>query len=136
MGSIPGLTQWVKDLALLWLWCRPAAAAPIQPLAWELPYATGAVLKQNKTKKQTKLSEHRGVEENSWSYKCIDNVVYSKMRNIFSLRLRVRRGCWLLLFLLSIVLVSQLNVRRRQRKLTNAGKEDIIPSQLTETVCM
>ena len=20
-GSIPGLTQWVKDLALLWLWC-------------------------------------------------------------------------------------------------------------------
>ena len=24
--------------------------APIQPLAWELPYATGVVLKQNKTK--------------------------------------------------------------------------------------
>ena len=22
---------------LLWLWCRPAAAAPIGPLAWELP---------------------------------------------------------------------------------------------------
>ena len=22
-GSIPGLAQWVKDLALLWLWCRP-----------------------------------------------------------------------------------------------------------------
>ena len=21
-GSIPGLTQWVRDLALLWLWCR------------------------------------------------------------------------------------------------------------------
>ena len=20
-GSIPGLTQWVKDLSLLWLWC-------------------------------------------------------------------------------------------------------------------
>ena len=26
---IPGLTQWVKDPALLWLWCRPAALAPI-----------------------------------------------------------------------------------------------------------
>ena len=38
VGSIPGLTQWVKDLALLWLWPRPAAATPIQPLAWELPY--------------------------------------------------------------------------------------------------
>ena len=28
-GSIPGLLQWVRDLALLWLWCRPAAVAPI-----------------------------------------------------------------------------------------------------------
>ena len=25
---IPGLAQWVKDQALLWLWRRPAAAAP------------------------------------------------------------------------------------------------------------
>ena len=41
-GSIPGLAQWVKDLALLWLWHRPAALAPIRPLAWEPPYATGA----------------------------------------------------------------------------------------------
>ena len=24
---IPGLVQWVKDLALPWLWCRPAATA-------------------------------------------------------------------------------------------------------------
>ena len=27
---------------LLWLWGRAAAAAPIWPLTWELPYATGA----------------------------------------------------------------------------------------------
>ena len=26
---------------LWWLWCRPVAAALIQPLAWELPCATG-----------------------------------------------------------------------------------------------
>ena len=47
-GSNPGLAQWVKasiaascgvgyrcnlDLALLWLWLRPVATAPIQPLA-------------------------------------------------------------------------------------------------------
>ena len=31
-----------SDLALLWLWCRPVATAPIQPLAWEPPYAAGA----------------------------------------------------------------------------------------------
>ena len=39
------------DPALLWLWCRPAAAAPIGLLAWELPYAVGATLKNKKNKK-------------------------------------------------------------------------------------
>ena len=34
------------DPMLLWLWCRPAAAAPIPPLARELPYATGVTLKR------------------------------------------------------------------------------------------
>ena len=33
VGSMPDLTQWIKDLALLWLWYRPAAAAPVGPLA-------------------------------------------------------------------------------------------------------
>ena len=74
-GSIPGLAQWVKDLALsvscgvgcrwgsdptllwLWLWRRPVAIAPIRPLAWEPP-AVGAAQemakRQNKqTNKQT-----------------------------------------------------------------------------------
>ena len=46
VGSIPGLAPWVKDPALLWLWLRPAATGPIRPLAWEPPYATGAVLKR------------------------------------------------------------------------------------------
>ena len=27
---------------LLWLWCKLAAIAPIRPVAWELPFATGA----------------------------------------------------------------------------------------------
>ena len=36
-GLIPGLTQWVKDLALLWLWCRLAAVAPIQSRNWIQP---------------------------------------------------------------------------------------------------
>ena len=47
-GLIPGLTQCIKDLALLWLWCRLAAAGPIQSLAWEPPYAIGVALKRKK----------------------------------------------------------------------------------------
>ena len=44
-GSIPGFTQWVKDLVVLWLWYMPAAAALIHLLAWEFPYAACAALK-------------------------------------------------------------------------------------------
>ena len=36
----------ILDLALLWLWCRVAAVAPIQPLAWEPPYDMGVALKR------------------------------------------------------------------------------------------
>ena len=35
-------------MVFLWLWCRLAAAAPIRPLAWELPYAAAAAMKRNK----------------------------------------------------------------------------------------
>ena len=42
------------DLALLWLWHRLAAIAPIRPLAWEPPYATGVALKRQKYKKKNK----------------------------------------------------------------------------------
>ena len=34
------------DMALLWLWCRPAAVALIGPRAWEPPNAAGAALKR------------------------------------------------------------------------------------------
>ena len=33
------------DPALLWLWCRPAAIAPIRHLVWDPPYAAVAALK-------------------------------------------------------------------------------------------
>ena len=43
------------DPALLWLWRRPVATAPIGPLAWEPPYAAGAaqeIAKRQKIKKK------------------------------------------------------------------------------------
>ena len=43
-------------LALLWLWCRLAAAAPLRPLAWEPLYAAAGVAVQGKKKKK-KLSK-------------------------------------------------------------------------------
>ena len=47
------LTSWVAAL----LWCKLAPAAPIQPLTWELPYATGGALR-SKTK-QNKKNTHK-----------------------------------------------------------------------------
>ena len=37
---------------LPWLWHRLAAAAPILPLAWELPYAAGAAQKRKEKKRR------------------------------------------------------------------------------------
>ena len=48
---IPSPTQWVEHPALLWLWYKLAAIAPIRPLAWEPPCAVGAALKRPKKKK-------------------------------------------------------------------------------------
>ena len=36
------------DPSLLWLWCRPETIAPIRPLAWEPPCASGVALKKKK----------------------------------------------------------------------------------------
>ena len=58
---------------MLWLWRRPVATAPIQPLAWEPPYAEGAAqeiaktttttttttTKRQKTKRQKKKSNNK-----------------------------------------------------------------------------
>ena len=43
-----------SDPVLLWLWCKPAAAAPIRPLAWEPSYAVGAAREKTKSKKNQK----------------------------------------------------------------------------------
>ena len=51
-----------SDPTLLWPWCRPAATAPLGPLAWELPYAAGEALKGQKTEKKKKKSQEIDVK--------------------------------------------------------------------------
>ena len=53
VGHRPG-----SDSALLWLRQRLAAVAPIHPLAWELPYATGAALEKKKKRKKEKKESY------------------------------------------------------------------------------
>ena len=52
------------DPSLLWLWCRPAATALIRPLGWEPPYAVGAALKRQKTKKKKGSSDEPNINPN------------------------------------------------------------------------
>ena len=62
-GSIPGLTQWVKDWCCHELWCRLATVAPIRYLAWEPSHAMDAALKRqkvNKRKEQRKYTDSHG----------------------------------------------------------------------------
>ena len=47
-----------SDPALLRLWCRLVAIAPIRPLAWETPYAVGAAQEIAKKKKKKKKTEY------------------------------------------------------------------------------
>jgi len=63
-GSIPGLVLWIKDLALLWLWCRPVATAPIRSLAWEITYAAGSGLRKGKKTKKPKPTKQKNTTLN------------------------------------------------------------------------
>ena len=89
-GSLPALAQWVNDNgiavscgvgrrwgsdpALLWLWRRLAATAPVRLLSWEPPYAAAAALKRGvgnekeflgiNMRANRKVEEIQEVEEN------------------------------------------------------------------------
>ena len=55
-----------SDLALLWLWCRPAVTAPIRSLVWEPPFAMRVGLKRQKnpkTKNQKTVASPLAIRE-------------------------------------------------------------------------
>ena len=56
------------DLTLLWLWCRPAATAPIGPLAGKPPCAMVEALKKKKKKKKKKVGKY--LLKNIWMIGC------------------------------------------------------------------
>ena len=87
VDSIPGLAQWVKiqwcrklwcrsqmqlRSIVVWLWCRPAAAAPIWPLAQELPYTTGTALKKKKERKK----EMQVSKSYKWTFSPLPKILF------------------------------------------------------------
>ena len=69
------------DPVFLWLWCRPAAAVPIRPLAWDLTYAAGAALKK-KTKREEKKEKHCSLC--NWNSKLNGSIVVYSYHGILS----------------------------------------------------
>ena len=71
-------------------WCKLAAIAPIRPLAWEPPYATGAALKRQKKKRQK--PEHKCFHQlQNWKQlrclskgKCINKPWYTYSMGYYS----------------------------------------------------
>ena len=93
LGSIPGLTQWIKDLTFavscgvghrwgsdtksLWLWRRLAATTPTGPLVWEPSHTTGAALKDKKDQKK----KRSGINANNILLNIFKNVIIRSVRS-------------------------------------------------------
>ena len=71
-----------SDPELLWLWRRPVATAPIRPLAWEPPYASGAALEKAKRQKtKTGIKPPNKYQQSPEKYK---NVTHHVKLYLFS----------------------------------------------------
>ena len=64
-----------SDPELLWLWRRPVATAPIQPLAWEPPYAAGAAPRNsnNNNNNKKKQQQQKRQKTKKKIYNCKEN---------------------------------------------------------------
>ena len=77
------------DPALLWLWCRPAAVALIQPLAWEPLYVLG-VQKRSKTKKtKQNKTKQKNSPKRALFFVCLLGVFWPQLQHMGVLTPRI-----------------------------------------------
>ena len=76
---LSGLRTWVVSMRMqvwsLWLWYRPASVAPIQPLAWELPYAAGAALKKKMPASPEPSLSHNRTSKDHWPQITVTDII-------------------------------------------------------------
>ena len=72
---------------MLWLWCRPAATAPIQPLAWEPSYTRGTALRRQKEKKTQRLQD-------PWRFFSYEVIYRESNSHTFFSQLLCSEGTW------------------------------------------
>ena len=80
-----------SDPELLWLWCRPAAIAPIRPLSWKPPYAAGAALEKIKKKKKSGIPE---VVQRKWIWLGTMRLQVPPLASLSGLRIRHCHELW------------------------------------------
>ena len=77
------------DPEFLWLWCRPAAAAPIQPLDYEFPYAIDVALNRKKKKKKGVLNTTDIMVNLAYNFSCLLEIMQNGMyQNSFVYRVQ------------------------------------------------
>ena len=82
-----------SDPALLWLWRRPVATAPIRPLAWEPPYAVGAAqeIATTTTKTKDKKKKYTTIKR----YLMIDaHILKAKRERIEKRKRKINENYW------------------------------------------
>ena len=79
-----------SDPALLRLWCRLAATAPIWPLAWELPYAEGAA--QEMVKRQNKKQKNEQTNKKT-TFKSLPQILTGRYSNFKDEEMEVQKSC-------------------------------------------
>ena len=107
-----------SDTQLLWLWHRLAAAAPIQPLAWEPLYAMGAALKKTKDQKKKKKKKKKKALQNPEPYvlsKLIHSVIHSLSRYLSSIYYVLELFDWIFITAVGILLVLQMGKQAQRR---------------------